>query len=53
MIAFANPTNNLKFFVISDKQTTEKFCCVALEDGCVSLMGKVGVSPSPSVYDSQ
>lgn len=51
MIAFADPAHYLKFSVILDEQTTGK-CCSALENGCISLMDKAGVSSSTS-YDSQ
>lgn len=45
MIAFANPANYHKFSVIWDEQGTGKFCCAALEDGCISLMDKAGFLP--------
>jgi len=53
MIAFANPANYLKFSVILDEQAIGKFCCAALEDGCISLVDKMGLSPSTFIYESQ
>lgn len=49
----AKPANYPKFFLISNEQTTGKFCCAALDDGCISVMDKTGVSHSTSAHGSQ
>lgn len=52
IIAFADPAHYLIFCVILDEQATGK-CCSALEDGCISLMDKAGVTSSTYSYGSQ